>query len=124
MNRIEFHERRQEMARKWERTVGWMLLLFCFNVLLALYMSFIVADCKIDCEDKPLPVLTRWVYQCLWWPWVGVAVCVAGIVLSCTRKSTDDTPWNLLIVILIVELVLLFVSAIAFCLPLIRLGVS
>ena len=122
--RIEADSRRREMVEKWERTVRWFLLFTCFNVFLALYLSFIIANCKVGFQDKPLPLLTEWVYQCLWWPWVGVVVCIVGIVLSLRRKSTDNMPWSLFVIILMVELVVMFLSVVAFCLPLVGLGVS
>jgi len=126
--RIEADSRRQELVEKWERTVGWFLLLTCFNVFFALCLPLITTDCKASLKyalkGKPLPLLTEWVCQCPWWPWVCVAACVAGIVLSLQREPKDNMPWNLLIVILTVELVVMFLSVVAFCLPLVRLGVS
>jgi len=98
------------------------LLIGGLNVLFVHYLSVVSANYGVTVRDKfldglPLPWFTEMVLQCSWWPWVGVAICVAGAVLSLLGKPKDNVLRDLLTVLLIVELGIMFLSVIAFNLP-------
>jgi len=101
------------------------LLLGCLNVLLALLLSVSTARYEFDLNDalkgEALPLLTKWVIQYSWWTWVGVTICVIGAILSLCGKLKGNMRWNLLIVILIVDLVVMFLTVVAFTIPCYRL---
>jgi len=118
------------MVEKWE-SFFWgvlrrILRMFCFLLIAGVNVFF--ALCLLAVADKrgymlnenfgtALPLLSKWSIQYSWWPWVGVAVCVVGAILSLLRKPKDNMLWHLLTVILIVELVALFLTVMAFVLP-------
>jgi len=70
-------------------------------------------------EGQELPWWTEQVLQYSWWPWVGVVICVVGIVLSLLGKLKDNVLKNLLVILLFVELWVMFLSVVAFHLPLV-----
>jgi len=101
-------------------TMCYFLLLVCLNVFFALCLSSVIASYEAAIRERfgtALPPPTEWVFQYPWWPWIGVAVYMIGAVLSLFGKPNDYVLRNLLIVFLIVELGVMFVSMMAFNLP-------
>ena len=99
------------------------VLLTGFNVLFAWYLTFVAAKYKVNQyipEGQELPRYTEWFCQYLWWPWVGVAICVAGVTLSLLRKPKASMLSNLLVIFLLVELWLMFATVVAFHFPFYR----
>ena len=105
-------------------TACYFLLLTGLNVLFAWYLTFIAANfvevLQDTLEGKELPGFTKWFCQYLWWPWVGVAICVVGVTLSLLGKPKDRVLINLLVVFLIVELWFMFATVVAFHFPFYR----
>ena len=102
------------------------LLLTGLNVLFAWYLTFIAGDYAVVLRDvyegKALPLYTERFCQYLWWPWVGVAICVVGVTLSLLGKSKANVKLrNLLVAFLIVDLWFMFATVVAFHLPWITL---
>ena len=52
-----------------------------------------------------------------WWPWVGVVVCVAGVLLSLWKRVKEKVLRNLLVVVLFVEIGIMFLTVVAFTAP-------
>jgi len=107
-------------------TTYYFLLLACLNVFFALFLPFITNHYKMTVQDtllegRVLPLLTERVIQCSCWPWVGVAICVTGTILSLLGRLRDNVLTNLLIVFLIIELWVMFISLVAFNIPFINL---
>jgi len=105
-------------------TTCYFLLLGGLNVLFVRFLPRaatlyeVVVGNKI-LEGLELPWWTEQVLQYSWWPWVGVAICVAGAVLSLLGNPKDNVLKNLLVILLIIELGVMFVSVVAFHLPLV-----
>ena len=102
-------------------TTYYFLLLTGFNVLFAYYLTFVTANYKAVIQDalegQALPLYTEWFCQYLWWPWAGVVVCVVGAMLSLWGKPKDNVLRTLLVIFLTVELLIMFVTLVAFHLP-------
>jgi len=102
------------------------VLLAFLNALLALYLSVTTDGYEFAVNDflegRAVPLWTALVIRYGWWPWVGVAVCVVGAMLSLWRKPKDNMLWHLLTVILIAEFAVMLISVMAFRLPWARLG--
>jgi len=109
--------------KKW--TMCYFLLLACFNMFFALFLSLATARYKVIVNDmlegQAWPLLTERVFQYLWWPWVGVVICVVGATLSLLGKPKANVKLrNLLVAFLIVELGFMFVTMVAYYLPFYR----
>ena len=93
-------------------TTYYFLLLACSNVFFALRLSLTATADRLAVLKRlfgdALPRLTEWFFQYPWWPWIGVAVCIIGTVLSLLGKVNDSILKRLLIVFLMVELVVMF----------------
>ena len=102
-------------------TTYYYLLLTCLNVLFALFIPFITSRYKaaVDTllDGQALPLWTERVVQCPWWPWIGVAICLIGTMLSLLGRIRDNVLKNILVVFLIIELLVVFTSLVAFNIP-------
>ncbi|MCL1920438.1 MAG: hypothetical protein FWG50_05065 [Kiritimatiellaeota bacterium] len=94
------------------------LLLAGLNVFFARFLPLAAARYGSVMRDlllggTPLPSWTGLVFQYSWWPWAGVAVCAAGAVPSLRGKRRDNALKNLLIVFLIAEFLVMFVTLVS-----------
>ena len=107
-------------------TTCYFLLLMALNVLFAWYLTFVTTNYKVVAQDvregQALPRYTELFCQYLWWPWVGVAICVVGATLSLLgTPKVHVKVRNLLVAFLIVELWFMFATVVAFHFPWIKL---
>jgi len=106
-------------------TTYYFLLLAILSALFAQCLMFAIADCKVAMDDilegKEWHPWTERAFHCPWWLWIGVAICVAGTALSLLGRPKDYVLRTLLVVFLIVELLILFVTLVAFHLPFVTL---
>jgi len=102
-------------------TTYYFLLLAGLSAFFAQYVTLTIVDCKITINDvfegQALPLWTEWAFQCTWWLWIGVAICIVGVTLSLLGKPKDNVMRTLLAVFLIVELCVMFFTMVAFHLP-------
>jgi len=79
-------------------TTYYFLLLTGLNVLFAYYLMFVTANYKVVIQDalegQALPLYTERFCQYLWWPWVGVAVCVIGMMDACCSAMTERLDYG------------------------------
>jgi len=97
------------------------LLLAGFNVFLARYLTFTAPKYESAIQNifggKPLLFQAESVFPYLWWPWVGVAFCIVGVTLSLLGKPKGSVLKNVLVVFLMAELCVMFLSMAVFHLP-------
>ena len=100
-------------------TTYYFLLLAWLNVFFAQYLPNAAAFYENFYRNsllggQPLPLWTELVCTYPWWPWVGVAICVVGTMLSLLGRPKDNVLKNLLIALLIVELGIMIFTMMAF----------
>jgi len=108
-------------------TTYYFLLLAGSNLLLAQYLPSAITLFEDVISKGPLggmqlPFVTERVFGCPWWPWVGVAICVFGAMLSLLGIPKDNVLKNLLVIFLIIEFWALFTTMAAFHMPFIILN--
>ena len=97
------------------------LLLAGLNAFFARYLAFAMPKCesaiRMMFEGKPLLFQEESAFLYPWWPWIGVVVCVVGAILSMLGKPKDSVLKNVLVVFLVLELCVMFLSMVTAHLP-------
>jgi hypothetical protein len=70
-------------------------------------------------EGMRLPDLTRLCIAIAWWPYLVAAFCIAGLIISNRARRQSPILLHGVIAVLIVDVLLMFVTLVAYVIPLV-----
>lgn len=99
------------------------VVLAILNLLLAQGTRFLAAamrstyDGVYEPNQKAFAHLTMWAIQGHWWPYIAATVCVVVVISAFIRDLSETAILRALVILLLLEVSVLFMTVVAFVLP-------